>query len=214
MKNILPVKNIYSDKYLLCSVNTHRDNILTGFYEVLDQYKNIKTIGQIIEYIICLIKNLWLLVGQWDARDMYLVDSQGTKMEGSVFHGADLYSCNDGVVIATGKNNDCGNYIIVKQKVYEYVLYCHLVDYSILVQEGQEIKQGQRIAKCGNTGHSTSPHLHIGFYFNDPRLLNWNLGIGKKFTNFSNRVSINIETGETFYNCNETIDQIEIIAKK
>ena len=52
-------------------------------------------------------------------------------------------------------------------------MYIHLSE--ILVTEGQEVKQGEAIARVGMTGRATGPHLHWSVnWFNtkmDPRLL-------------------------------------------
>ena len=49
------------------------------------------------------------------------------------------------------------------------ILYAHLSE--ILVKKGENIKQRQVVAKSGNTGLSTGPHLHYGIY-RDGTLLN------------------------------------------
>jgi len=209
MKNIMPIQNNFSDEYLLVSNNTHKVNIQNQVKEVWTWYKNIQTLSDFCDWLIALIANLWLFIGQWDARDMYLVDSQGTKYEDGVFIGTPVISCNHGVVIDSGYNEAAGNYVIVSQKD-AYVLYAHLLDGSI-IKPNQFVLQGQRIGLAGSTGNSTGPHLHIGFYWNDPRTFNWKGGIGKSFSGFETRKGINLETGETQLINSDQVSDLEII---
>lgn len=47
--------------------------------------------------------------------------------------------------------------------------YDHLKKSSLLVQAGDEVRRGQKLAEVGSSGSSTTPHLHFevwgtGFY--------------------------------------------------
>jgi murein DD-endopeptidase MepM/ murein hydrolase activator NlpD len=42
-----------------------------------------------------------------------------------------------------------------------FVLLAHLQSGSIRVSVGQELADGQQIARCGNSGNSTQPHVHV-----------------------------------------------------
>ncbi len=52
-----------------------------------------------------------------------------------------------------------GNFIIIQHPNGMKTRYAHLQ--SVLVYVGQKVKQGQLIAKTGNTGHTTGPHIHF-----------------------------------------------------
>ncbi len=54
-----------------------------------------------------------------------------------------------------------GNTIVLKINKNEYLLFAHLKENSILVKEGQQVKQGELMAKCGNSGNTSEPHLHL-----------------------------------------------------
>lgn len=54
-----------------------------------------------------------------------------------------------------------GNTVVLETLNNEYVLLAHLKDASIVVREGQFVKQGELLGLCGNSGNSTEPHLHL-----------------------------------------------------
>ena len=54
-----------------------------------------------------------------------------------------------------------GNTIVLQTENEEYLLFAHLKEKSILVEEGQRVKQGQVMGQCGNSGNTTEPHLHL-----------------------------------------------------
>ncbi len=63
------------------------------------------------------------------------------------------------------------NYMTLKHTNGEYSQYAHLKYKSALVKLGQKVKAGQPIALSGNTGFTTSPHLHFHvFKFNKTKV--------------------------------------------
>lgn len=52
-----------------------------------------------------------------------------------------------------------GNFIIIKHPNGMMTRYAHLS--KVIVHVGQYVKQRQLIARTGNTGHTTGPHLHF-----------------------------------------------------
>lgn len=54
-----------------------------------------------------------------------------------------------------------GNCVIIEHENNEYSMLAHLKQNSIVVNEGEVVKQGQLIGLCGNSGNSTETHLHF-----------------------------------------------------
>ena len=55
-----------------------------------------------------------------------------------------------------------GNYLIIAlPQGNTFVALVHLRARSIRVAVGEEVKTGQVVAECGNSGNSTQPHVHV-----------------------------------------------------
>lgn len=67
----------------------------------------------------------------------------------------------DNIPGETNPQDLTGNTIVLQTDLGEYILFAHLQEGSIIVEEGQEVVQGELMAKCGNSGNSTEPHLHL-----------------------------------------------------
>ncbi|MCX8131015.1 MAG: M23 family metallopeptidase [Clostridia bacterium] len=77
---------------------------------------------------------------------------------GEVYHVDDGYK---DMPASTKKHySDTGNGIVIKHNNI-YVMMWHLKQNSITVKVGEQVKEGQLIGQVGNSGHSSTPHLHI-----------------------------------------------------
>lgn len=96
-------------------------------------------------------------------------DFEDHKKRGSNLPGLD-YACETGdQVYATAKgmilsvshldNSASGINIVIRHPDGQKSYYLHLS--RILVGVGKRVQAGDLIAKSGNTGHSTGPHLHF-----------------------------------------------------
>lgn len=72
--------------------------------------------------------------------------------------GTAVYAARAGKVSFAGPNGGYGYLIILDHGLYE-TYYAHLSE--ILVYKGQFVETGRLIARSGNTGFSTGPHLHF-----------------------------------------------------
>ncbi len=72
--------------------------------------------------------------------------------------GTPIYAPADGVVEFTGRHGGYGIAVEINHGYSYRTLYGHLS--KALVREGQQVKRGTLIARSGNTGLSSGPHLH------------------------------------------------------
>jgi hypothetical protein len=117
---------------------------------------------------------------QKNAFDMLITDINGKSYKTTGKTNEDFYAfgkqlfapCDGEIVLVTDgiKDNNVGemnaayvggNMVIIKTSNNEFVVFCHFKNSSILVKNGQQIKQGQLLGQCGNSGRSSEPHLHF-----------------------------------------------------
>ncbi|EDM43248.1 hypothetical protein SCB49_00797 [unidentified eubacterium SCB49] len=97
----------------------------------------------------------------------------GTRNEDYYAFGKPIYAVCDAEVVAinTGVHDNppgrmnttepFGNMITLKTAAEEYIVYAHFEQGTIKVKIGDQVKQGQYLANCGNSGNSSEPHLHF-----------------------------------------------------
>lgn len=73
--------------------------------------------------------------------------------------GTPIYAVMDGTVINAGPAQGFGNWVVIKHDGGEVSVYGHMREYNVRV--GQRVTAGEQIAKIGNEGQSTGPHLHF-----------------------------------------------------
>lgn len=74
-------------------------------------------------------------------------------------YGSPVAAAGDGMVAFTGYRPGYGRTVVIDHGYGFRTSYCHLSGY--LVQAGERVKKGQRIALAGSSGRSTGPHLHF-----------------------------------------------------
>lgn len=88
--------------------------------------------------------------------------------------GTPVHAARSGVVAHLEESNDkgcwekgCGkfaNFVVILHDDGTTGEYYHLKKDGALVDVGQRVAAGEQIALSGNTGHTTTPHLHFAVY--------------------------------------------------
>ena len=71
-----------------------------------------------------------------------------------------------------------GNHIVIRMATDTYLYVAHLQKGSIAVHEGEQVAEGQMIGKCGSSGNSAEPHIHIHHQRQDPHTVAFNYAEG------------------------------------
>ncbi|GEA13848.1 hypothetical protein E308F_00880 [Moorella sp. E308F] len=146
--------------------------------------------------------------GVWPQRyayDFVIVDESGKTCSGSgkqlqdyYCYGKDILAPADGEIVSMADGHpeskvygdgraECrakdirGNFITLKHNEKEFSTIAHLMPNSITVTLGQKVVRGQVIARCGNSGNTSEPHVH--FQLNDGRSFFASAGLPVKFKN-------------------------------
>ncbi|MCJ7934833.1 MAG: M23 family metallopeptidase [Chryseobacterium sp.] len=83
----------------------------------------------------------------------------------AVAYGSDVRAAAAGTVIFSGQKGGYGNCVIVSHGNGLATLYGHLS--QLISKINDKVKVGQVIAKSGNSGRSTGPHLHYEVHKNN-----------------------------------------------
>lgn len=117
------------------------------------------------------IKNDGKLIWPMPYSNCYISAYYPAYSDGSAHHGIDIcvsggtegkniIAAQSGKAMTVGYGHwSMGNYIIMDHGNGLFTAYYHCS--SILVSQGQTVKQGQVIARAGHTGNTTGPHLHF-----------------------------------------------------
>ncbi|MFG2573112.1 M23 family metallopeptidase [Streptomyces sp. NPDC048481] len=108
------------------------------------------------------VKKYTLSAGFAQAGKMWQSTHSGQDF--AVPSGTKVMAAHGGTVVKAGGNGAgdgpaYGNAVVIKHANGVYSQYAHLS--RIEVKIGQVVKTGQEIARSGNTGNSSGPHLHF-----------------------------------------------------
>jgi murein DD-endopeptidase MepM/ murein hydrolase activator NlpD len=73
--------------------------------------------------------------------------------------GAPVVAAADGTVLYAGEQPGYGAIVILEHEGGLVTLYAH--NSRVLVREGARVRRGEAIARVGQTGRTTGPHLHF-----------------------------------------------------
>lgn len=145
----------------------------------------------------------WNIYNQRYAYDFVIQDKEGKSYQNSP-HNIENYYCYeakvlcpaDGIIIKVKDGladytkagvinywavDFRGNFIIIEHNARQYSFIAHFRCHSIKVEPGQFVRRGELLGLCGNSGHSTEPHIH--FHVQDSPNFYFGVGVPINFDN-------------------------------
>lgn len=99
----------------------------------------------------------------------YWGDGRGHKgLDLAAKTGVAIFAAKAGKVISAGYDGNYGYAVVIDHGNGYKTRYAHAS--ALCVRKGDTVAQGQQIAKIGNTGRSTGPHLHFEIIKNGVRV--------------------------------------------
>ncbi|WP_049928758.1 M23 family metallopeptidase [Halopiger goleimassiliensis] len=147
----------------------------------------------------------WIPTTQRYAYDLVVTDEDGHSRPAGTKPAVEEYYCYDEPVLAPAdgvvvdvldtdlepsrgggfahplKRSIPGNYVTIQHAPEEFSTLAHLVPGSVAVQPGERVERGQQVGRCGHSGNSTEPHLHL--QFQDHPTFELAAGIPPRFAN-------------------------------
>ena len=111
----------------------------------------------------------------------------------------------DGLVVAVTRDlpdnplgvkdaqNPAGNFVAIQIAPNRFLFLAHFKKDSLVLKVGDRLKRGEAIGKCGNSGNSDYPHIHL--HIQDKPTLNEGIGQNPIFSGMDVEL-----TGKTFEN--------------
>jgi murein DD-endopeptidase MepM/ murein hydrolase activator NlpD len=92
--------------------------------------------------------------------------------------GASIFAAAGGVVTVATYDSGCGFMVEIAHKTGMRSRYCHAA--ALLVEKGEVVDEGQRIAIVGATGEATGPHVHFEVRKKDGRAMDPHAAMKKR----------------------------------
>ncbi len=119
----------------------------------------------------------WLLSQGWNGRFSHQHPQSRYAIDLQVAEGTPVLAARDGTVMQVERDFEGAgldlerfagraNHVRVLHDDGSMAVYAHLAPDSVVVSPGRRVRSGQLLARSGNTGFSSGPHLHFALQAN------------------------------------------------